>query len=121
MLKATIMDHVNMTVKSIEKTVKFYKDLFGFEVKKDEDDYKIIGNDNIKLCIYEDLEMEERKGINHFGFYIKNFDEIVKNCKKLNVPILYGGEVDWEKSKSVYIKDPSGYTIELTNAKGGNL
>lgn len=28
------MDHVNMTVKSINKTIKFYKDLFGFEVKK---------------------------------------------------------------------------------------
>jgi hypothetical protein len=29
------------------------------------------------------------------------------------VQILYGGEVDWEKSKSVYMVDPNGYEIEL--------
>lgn len=73
------------------------------------------------MCIYEDPEIGERKWINHFGFYIENFDEIVENCRKLNVPILYGGEVNWEKSKSVYIKDPNGYIIELSSIKGGSL
>jgi len=39
----------------------------------------------------------------------------------MEVKILYGGEVDWEKSKSVYVVDPSGYEIELSQLVGGGL
>ena len=90
-LKATSMDHVNMNVKNLEQSVKFYKDLFGFEVRKEDNSpnkldapSKNIGNDSIKLCFY-------------------------------------GGPVEFEKSQSVYIKDPSGYDIELSKILGGGL
>ena len=103
--------------------VSFYKKVFGFEVKKEqpEDNSKIIGNNNIKLCLYEDTNLEIGEGINHFGFYIENFGEIIKICERLGVKVEYGGEVEWGKSKSVYIEDPNGYTIELSNRKGGGL
>lgn len=32
--------------------------------------------------------------------------------------MLYGGSVEFEKSRSVYIKDPSGYVIELSEISG---
>ena len=122
-LKATSMDHVNMTVKNLEESVKFYKNLFGFEIKKEqpEDKSKIIGNENIKLCLYEDPEMSPEGGIAHFGFNIENFEEIIDKCKSSGVEVLYGGPVQFEKSKSVYIKDPSGYDIELSEIPGGGL
>jgi lactoylglutathione lyase len=49
-----------MTVKNLEESVEFYKNLFGFEVKKEQPDYKskIIGNDQVKLCLYEDTQMK---------------------------------------------------------------
>jgi len=48
--------------------------------------------------------------------------EILAACKSLGVPVLYGGEVSWaEKTKSVYVTDPSGYTIELSDVQGGGL
>ena len=126
-LKATSIDHVNMKVKNLEKTVEFYKSLFGFEVKQKENPNKtdvpskIIGNDAIKLCLYEVPEMSPEGGIAHFGFNIANFDEIIEKCKELEIQILYGGEIDWEKSKSVYIVDPSGYELELGKVSGGGL
>ncbi len=126
-LQATSIDHVNMKVKNLEESVKFYKDLFGFEVKQEENPNKsdvpskIIGNDTIKLCLYEVPEMSPEGGIAHFGFNIANFDEIISKCKELHVQILYGGEIDWEKSKSVYIVDPSGYELELGQVSGGGL
>ncbi len=122
-LKATSMDHVNMRVKHLDESVVFYKKLFGFEVKKEqpEQNSKIIGNDNIKLCLYEDPKMSPGGGIAHFGFNIENFEEIIEKCNSLGVEVLYDGPVQFEKSRSVYIKDPSGYDIELSEIPGGGL
>jgi len=126
-LHATSIDHVNMKVKNLEQSVQFYKNLFGFEIKQEENPNKndvpskIIGNDSIKFCLYEVSDMTPEGGIAHFGFHIANFDEVIAKCGDLGVQILYGGEVDWEKSKSVYIVDPSGYEIELSEISGGGL
>lgn len=126
-LNAISIDHVNMKVKNLEKSVEFYKKLFGFEVKQEDNPNKIdvpskiIGNDSIKLCMYEVPDMSPEGGIVHFGFNISNFNEIIEKCKEQGVEILYGGPIDWEKSKSVYIVDPSGYEIELGEVIGGGL
>ena len=122
-LKATSMDHVNMSVKNLEESVKFYKNLFGFEIKKEQPEQKskIIGNDSIKLCLYEDPDMKPEGGIAHFGFHIQNFDDIMQKCKSLGVTIYYDGPVQFEKSRSIYISDPSGYDIELSEMPGGGL
>ena len=127
-LQATSLDHVNMNVKDLEKTVEFYKKLFGFEIRKDDNSpnkldapSKIIGNNSIKLCLYEDPQMSPAGGIAHFGFHVANFDDIMNKCKELDVIVLYDGPVEFEKSRSVYIKDPSGYDIELSEVSGGGL
>ena len=125
MLKVNGIDHLNMDVRNLGETVEFYKNLFGFEVIKEqpEQDSKIIGNEKVKLCLYEDPELNEYKknGFNHFGFHIDNFDEIIQKCTELGVEIFYGGPIKWEKSSSIYIKDPNGYEIELAEVFGGGL
>ncbi len=122
------MDHVNMNVKNLTQSVEFYKNLFGFEIRKADNSpnkldvpSQIIGNDSIKLCLYEDPQMSTSGGIAHFGFHVANFDQIMDKCKELNVEVLYGGPVEFEKSRSVYIKDPSGYDIEVSEVSGGGL
>jgi len=126
-LEARSIDHVNMKVKDLAQSVQWYKDLFGFEIKQEENPNKIdapskiIGNDSIKLCMYEVSDMSPEGGIAHFGFNIKNFDDVIKRCEELGVKILYGGVVDWETSRSVYVVDPSGYEIELGEISGGGL
>ena len=121
-LRASAIDHINLTVKDLEESVAFFRDLFGFEVKEDQPGYnsKIIGNSAIKLCLYEDRALEIGAGINHYGFCIENFDEIVAQCEALGVSMPYG-VVDWGQSRSVYIIDPSGYEIELSEVKGAGL
>lgn len=121
-LKAISIDHINMTVKNLEESVKFYRDLFGFEVLKNQPDWnsKIIGNENIKLCLYEDASLVQGEGLNHFGFYIENFSEIEDKCSLLNIQMPYG-LVEWGNSHSIYIVDPNGYEIELSDIQGGNL
>jgi len=121
-LKAASIDHVNLTVKNLAESVTFFKDLFGFEVIKDqpEQDSQIIGNATIKLCLYEDPQLEIGSGMNHYGFDIENFDDTVAACQALGIKMPYG-VVDWGQSRSVYIIDPSGYEIELSERQGGGL
>ena len=122
-LKISSIDHINMSVKNLAQSVEFYKNLFGFEIKKEqpEEKSKIIGNDNVKLCLYEDSEMKPEGAIAHFGFHVENFDEIMKICTSLGVKIYYDGPVQFEKSRSIYISDPNGYDIELSEVFGGGL
>jgi len=122
-LKVSSIDHINMSVKNLAQSVEFYKNLFGFEIKKEqpEEKSKIIGNDNVKLCLYEDSEMKPEGAIAHFGFHVENFDEIINICTSLGVKIYYDGPVQFEKSRSIYISDPNGYDIELSEVFGGGL
>lgn len=122
-LRTSSIDHINMEVKDLEQSVAFYKNLFGFEIKKEqpEEKSKIIGNDNIKLCLYENTEMKPEGAIAHFGFHVKNFNDIIKTCDSLGVKIHYDGPVQFEKSRSIYISDPNGYDIELSEVFGGGL
>lgn len=120
-LKATSIDHINMSVRNLEESVDFYSALFGFEVKKEQprDDSKIIGNDAIKLCLYEDPNLGRTYGINHFGFHVKNFDQVLDACDSMGVDVRY--DIDWEHSRSIYIIDPNGYSVELSEVQGGGL
>ena len=123
MLKTVCIDHINMVVKNLDESVRFYSDLFGFVVKKDqaEKDSVIIGDEHVKLCLYEGEDAGDRKGILHFGINVANFDEALDMCKTLGVPVKYNGILEWEKSRSIYIEDPNGYEIELSEVKGGGL
>ena len=91
-LRARSIHHVNPTVKNLAESVAFFKDLFGFEVLRDqpEQDSQIIGNAHIKLCLYEDAALVIGPGINHYGFDIENFDEVVAACEALGIRMPYG-------------------------------
>ena len=119
------IDHLNMEVINLNETLEFYNQLFGFTVLKEqpEENSKIIGNETVKLCLYEidDFKGYTKKGFHHFGLHIENFEEIMRKCADMGIEIFYGGPLKWEKSTSIYIKDPNGYEIELTEVFGGGL
>jgi len=79
-----------MEVINLNETVEFYNRLFGFTVIKEqpEDNSKIIGNEGVKLCLYE---IPEFKGYTKKGFHIENFDNIMQKCTEMEIEIFYGG------------------------------
>jgi len=123
------IDHINMRVKNLNASIEFYAKLFGFEMKEDQrkahEPWAIIGLANVAyLCLYEHPGKEvpfEGLTINHFGLVLSDFEDAIKKLEKNGVQILYGGPVDWPKSRSIYIKDPSGHEIELAERIGGGL
>jgi catechol 2,3-dioxygenase-like lactoylglutathione lyase family enzyme len=125
MLKTTGIDHINLEVINLDESVKFYQQLLGFDVLEEfsEPKGKIIGIKQAKLALYEtaDLTQYHNSGFSHIGFHIENFDEAENQCQKMGLSIKYGGAVQWPKSRSIYITDPNGYEIELTEVWGGGL
>jgi len=114
-----------MEVINLNETVEFYNRLFGFTVIKEqpEDNSKIIGNERVKLCLYEteDFPGYTKKGFHHFGLHIENFEGAIHKYTEMRIEIFYGGPLKWEKSTSIYIKDPNGYEIELSEVFRGGL
>ena len=130
MIGVSRMDHLNMGVRSIDETEVFYRDNFGFVEKErgvalNGNPFAIIGlADRVYLCIYEEGDLpiaSENLLIHHFGLHVEDIDEALSELRDRGVHVDYGGFVQQGKSRSVYIRDPNGYAIELVEKIGGDL
>jgi lactoylglutathione lyase len=60
-------------------------------------------------------------GIDHLNLDVKNYEDVIQKCTELGIDFFYGGLIEWERSSSIYIKNPNGYEIELAKVFGGGL
>ncbi len=124
-LRTTGIDHVNLQVKDLDESIEFWKQLLGFRVLEVMPEAKgvIIGTQEAKLALYENKHLGNvsDQGYSYVSFHIENFAAAIGFCKENNIPILYERVVAWPKSQSLYIKDPTGYEVELTDTWGGGL
>ena len=121
------LDHLNLTVRSLEETVDWYGRVFGFELVEDGQyegrPWGIIRSGDALLCIYErpsdELEPPKqrkaagRQGINHFALTITDREAWEATIEREDVEVSYGGEITWPHSDSWYVHDPTGYEIEV--------
>jgi catechol 2,3-dioxygenase-like lactoylglutathione lyase family enzyme len=119
------IDHINLQVNDLNVSIAFWKALFGFEVLEaiPDENGAIIGNKSALLALYQNntLDNVEKRGFSHVCFHVPDFDQAIQLCNELDIPIRYGGVINWPDSKSLYISDPNGYEIELTSVWGGGL
>ncbi len=133
-MKIKAIDHINMNVLNLNESIKWYQEIFGLQVKERGlssrgTPYAIVGQSGkIMLAIYQveegkKLEFKQFQGINHFGVEVENFDQTYRFIKNKGVTINdYEGDVlHYEKSRSMYILDPNGHEIEISEVFGGGL
>ena len=124
-LTTTGIDHVNLQVNDLEESIKFWQCLLSFKVLESipNQDGAIIGTKEAKLALYENANLGkvEKIGFSHLCFHVSDFDSATSLCEELCIPILYEGIVSWPQSRSLYIQDPNGYEIELTDTWGDAL
>jgi lactoylglutathione lyase len=131
-MKSLKLDHLNITVSSLERSKKFYEELFGLSVREEGvrqtgEPWCILSNGNFSLCLFEDGNRKNPEGneeflrVNHFAIQMERneFIELENRIKDLNVESFYGSPVNYPHSTSIYIKDPSGFGIELVCWKDG--
>jgi catechol 2,3-dioxygenase-like lactoylglutathione lyase family enzyme len=132
------VDHVNLFVNNLEESVAFYQRVFGTDPLPKEQGFAkgirwcIVGIPNkFYFCLYELKQPEayqtDALHINHIGFYVPDFDVTVDRIRALGIEIEYQGRpIVWHNSgggssRSLYIKDPNGYSIEFSEYFGGGL
>ncbi|MCR5626003.1 MAG: VOC family protein [Lachnospiraceae bacterium] len=123
----TGLDHITINVKSIDVSIKFYKDVIGLEEcgTVDMGDhtlyyFQLPQGVRLELIDYENkLEhihpSELTPGIyRHFCLVTDDVEEIAKRCKdngtKMHQDVAY---VEKLKFKNILIEDPNGVEIEI--------
>jgi catechol 2,3-dioxygenase-like lactoylglutathione lyase family enzyme len=121
------LDHMNLTVRNLDESIKWYQNLFGFEYKEGDlkhptEPWAIVSVDDMAMCMYEDKSLvnvnevskTHHHRVNHFGIRVSDQVAWEQKVKENNVKVLYGGAYKYPNSLSWYLLDPSGHEIEVT-------
>ena len=123
-------DHLNFSVENFEQSALWYKEVFGFKMvekgmfeteDKTKQPWGILKNKNSMLALYEcpDYKFENKEDekiheIAHFGIWLEKKDLWEDTIKEHHLEVYYGSPIKHSYSTSWYIKDPTGYTIEVS-------
>ncbi len=130
-MKIDRLDHVVLTVRSIDATCTFYASVLGTEVVTFADDRKALrfGNQKINLHQagkeFEPKALRPTPGSGDLCFIAStSLDEVVEHVRRCGVEIIEGPLAKTGATgpiQSVYIRDPDGNLIELSNYVSGEL
>ena len=106
-LKAVSISHVTLRVPDVQRSTKFYQDVFGMHMKEESPDVKIL---SITANSFFGIEAANGKGtaVDHFAFGIENFkveDAAAKLQKRGLKPAV--------SKDGLKFVDPDGITVQL--------
>ncbi len=121
------LDHLNLTVSNLDQSIAWYGRVFGFELVEravqDGVPWGVVKAGSAMLCIYEhpartmldrfELGDADQHGLNHLALRITDEAAWLATVEREHLTILYDGVVKWPHSQSWYLKDPTGYEIEV--------
>ena len=121
------LDHLNLTVADLEASIDWYARVLGFRVRErgtyQGAPWAIVQSGDALLCMYEhpdfafedggDLDRRRLHSIHHFGLRIADRAAWEETVEREGVHVEYGGVVEWPRSQSWYVLDPTGYEIEV--------
>lgn len=115
---------ITLTVKSLEESLNFYKEILGFKEVR-----RMNPMEGIKIAFLEDehsgtIELIENKEVSKaydipkesmvsIGFGVENINEKIDELKSKKINIVRGPIEVPDGSKLAFIKDPNGIEIEF--------
>lgn len=117
--------HAMIRVKDIQKSLKFYTELFDMKLEKEKrlDDCTLYfladqeGYTQVELTYNDETPAEGYQlgtGFGHFAFETNSLDEFGKKLKNLGYEYLHEPyKLPNISSTIAFVKDPDGYEIEL--------
>jgi lactoylglutathione lyase len=114
------IDYVIQYVDSLERSVKFYRDVIGLTVRIEGDGYVEFEMENTKFSLFERSRLSNlinREGGNppcgEIGFLIEDVDGEAQRLRGLGVEILTGPVDRPWRERTLHIADPDGNIIEF--------
>ena len=124
MFRIKQIDHVALTVKDVERSVAWYRDVLGLERRHEEvwgslPAMMFAGETGIALFPAESPGEAAEPGrgstsvLRHLAFQVdrRNFDRAQVEFSARGIPFTFE---DHDIAHSIYFRDPDGYEIELT-------
>ncbi|HEX5586641.1 MAG TPA: VOC family protein [Acidimicrobiia bacterium] len=116
------IEHVNLTVSDLDRSIAFYSDLFDLHVrwKGPIDGTRLgahVGDDRSYLALFQATAAGPvdhdytRPGVNHFGFVVADLDDVRARLDALGATVHL--EADYEPGRRIYFLDPDGYEVEV--------
>ncbi len=106
---------IGITVSNLDEAIKFYKDLFDFDVldKTTEQAYMRMGDIIITLQEVENYKQQEHTK-NRISFFVdeEDFEDALDEIEEAEIEIIYGPE-NIRNGQTVVFLDPDGNQIEL--------
>lgn len=123
MIRSRGLNHININVSDIQRSLRFYQEAFGLEVRFWHGRQMVFlgspgARDVIALCEVEKGEPVGNGGVSHFGFGlvdVKELDESVRQVERAGGKLLSRGE-HAPGVPYAFFADPDGYVIELGNS-----
>jgi len=129
-MKISNIDHLNLSVRDFDETVAWYGRVFGFELVEESTQadgvrFGVLRAGDAMLCIYEHPALEFRhcdqmraKGFHAICHFALRFgpDERAaweQTVEHENLDLEYGGAIGYAHSTSWYVRDPTGWSIEV--------
>jgi catechol 2,3-dioxygenase-like lactoylglutathione lyase family enzyme len=118
MVKTHGLTHVGLFVADPERSMRFYRDVFGcVEYYRDDEQIQVKGPGPHDVLAFEKRPRKAGKagGIQHFGFRLtnpKDIDQAVREVETAGGRLLRRGEFG-PGLPFAYVADPDGYEIEI--------
>ncbi|MBN2402630.1 MAG: VOC family protein [Spirochaetes bacterium] len=113
------ISYLGLTVTNLENSIKFYRDLFDFEVIENNSNQAFIKEGDIIISLNEaEKYKSQEESKNRVSFIVDedDFEDAVDELNEKNIPIVSGPE-NIRKGRSVVFLDPDGNQIELCYPK----
>ncbi len=121
MRKMTKMDHIGLYVSDLERSVKFYGDLFGFPVHRrlEMGETKIafldIGEGLLELVYKPESPGRPAEGRwAHVAYHVEDYDGIVSKLEGKGIPL--DKRALGDGSRIAFFKDPDGHDVEISES-----
>ena len=116
------LEHVNMTVSELDRSIEFYVELLGLRVRwrgrtDDGAEAAHVGDDRCYLALFQakeggPLDVDYgRVGLNHFGIVVDDLDSARSRLAEAGVRPHF--EPDYDPGRRLYFFDPDGIEVEL--------
>ena len=124
--------HVGLNVSDIQRSRKFYQDVFGFQLMKESlqagREWAFLSNgDKLPITLWQQSKGRFGKGqpgLHHLSFQVPDMETVrvyEKKLKALKVPLHYYGVVphaEGAQSGGIFFEDPDGIRLEIYAPSG---